>query len=290
MTSAAEQQLEHLVELRRWADARRVLRGALQETPDDPELHAAAARVELGAGRLDEAERSADAALALAPENRRARVVRFAVLRRQDRHAEAEEAILDLLREDPTSAGLLALYAWLMVETLHLEKARALVDEALRLDPSDPTAGNLDAILSIIEGRHDGAEARLAALLRDDPDGEEVIETLLHALVARQRFRATLPVARQLLRARPDDPGLAETVIELRAVTHWSSLPLWPIHRFGWTAVIGLWLAAAFGLRLASRAFPKATAVAAVAWLGYVAYSWIQPPLVRRWVRWRGVR
>lgn len=281
-------QVEHLLDVERFDDARRLLASPLREAPDDVELLYLAARVEHGARRYAEAEHWVAEVLGRAPEHTGARILRFQLLLKARRYAQAEQEVLSLLRERPEEALLYALYARLMLETLHVEKARALVDEALRLDPTLPLARILDALVSVVQGRLDGAKARVAELVRGSPDAEAVAWTLLAVLQSQHRYPEAFQVARELLRARPSDPQALEALIQLRAVTHWSSRPLWPLLRFGWGASMVLWVMATFGLMGVRRVAPRLGAVLGLGFLLYVIYSWVQPPLLRRWLRWRG--
>lgn len=280
--------IHHLIDVERWADARRELAGPLREAPEDPHLLFLAALVEHGAGRADEARRLVQETLARHPSHSGARHLNFRLLLAERRHVEAEQVVLELLREEPEEPFWYACYARLMLTTLHVAKARGLVDEALRLDPSDPSARLLDALVSVVEGRLDGAEARVAELVRDAPDGEAVARTLVVVLASRGRYAEVLEIARELLRVRPGDPDLVDVLVEMRAVTHWTSRPLLPFVRFGWGGVIALWAAAAFGLAALRPVAPALAGWLGTGYLAFVAYSWVHLPLLRRWLRWRG--
>ena len=76
-----------------------------------------------------------------------------------------------------------------------------------------------------------------------------------------------------------------DLVKQLRLVTHWSMLPLWPVVRFGWAGSVGIWLIAVIGLSALRRSDPALAGTVGIAVLVYVAYSWIWPPLLRRLMR-----
>jgi hypothetical protein len=61
--------------------------------------------------------------------------------------------------------------------------------------------------------------------------------------------------------------------------------PLWPVMRFGWTASVVIWLLAVFGLNALRRSDPELAGTVGLVFLGYVAYSWIWPPLLKRLLR-----
>ena len=130
------EQLERLLEVRRFHELRQLLQRAFAATPNDPHLHCIAARAALSVDDWDKAEEHVRAALASDPLHFEARVLHFVTAEHAKRYAEAERTITELIREQPANAALLALYAELMLTTMHLEKARALAVEALRRDPS----------------------------------------------------------------------------------------------------------------------------------------------------------
>lgn len=288
IAAAPVARIAHLIDVERWDDARRTLGEALRLAPDDVELLYLAARVESGDGKLDEAERLTDAVLARSPSHEATRELRFGLLCKRRRYAEAEAVILERLRESPEEARLFVAYARLMFTTLHLEKARALTDEALRLEPGSAPARLLDALLSVVEGRRDGARARLAELVREDPDGEAVTRTLFAVLVTERRYPAALEIARELLRLRPDDPDLVDALVELRSYTHWTSKPLWPLVRFRWAGLIAVWAGGAFGLAALRKIAPAVAGPLYLVYFAYVIYSWCHLALLQRWLRWRG--
>jgi hypothetical protein len=205
------------------------------------------------------------------------------------RFGEAEPAFLDLLREAPGNAGLLALYAQLMLFTANVEKASALVTEALRHEPDHRNARLVAVLVAIVSGKARTGGEQLADLVRQDPECERTARTLLLVLVEQHRHREALLVGQQLLRARPGDRGLVDMVIELRAHTHWVALPAWPLTRWGWAGAVGTWGVAILALGQLKRVSSTWAAILGVAYLVYVIYSWTHGPVLRRWLAWRGV-
>lgn len=290
--STVHLQIDRLLEVGRIREARELLQRAFGEHPGDPDLHVFAARIATRTGDLDEARRQLGRALAANPTHVGARAQLCDLEWTTKDYAAAELITTQLIREAPRNAALLAIYARLMLVTLHLEKARALVNEALRIDPNDETARLVDVLLSTVEGDRHRADAQLEDLVTDNPDGYDVATLLLMALIEQKRNREALALARQLLRASPDDDALVETVIELAVATHWLSWPLWPLQRFGWAASAFLWLGAAVFAQVGrSQGWPwEGAAAFASVYLGYVIYSWTYTPLMTRWVRSRGIR
>jgi predicted Zn-dependent protease len=278
-------QVERLLEVGRPSEARRLLAPALRERPDDPELLVLAARVEGASGAGAEARRLVGEALARDPRSFVGRLLHYGHLVADQRHADAEGVILELLREQPRNAALLVLYARLMLDALQLEKARALADEALRLAPDSSDARIVDTLLHVIAGDDERASARLAELIAEEPEASHVAWTAVLVLSNGHRPREALEVARSLLRATPGDPRIVETIVELRIQTHPLMLPYRPLQRWGWTASAVLWGAGVVGVRALAAVSPAAGLSFGGVWLAYVVGSWLVPPLLRRALR-----
>jgi tetratricopeptide (TPR) repeat protein len=282
--------IEQLIEIGRYAEARRLVERVLRETPADPDAHFYAARI---ARALDDelnARAHVEQALAADPTHFGARVVLYQVLCDAREHAEAEAVIQALIREDPEEPELFALYARLMLKTLHVDKAGRLADEALRLDPSNALARMQSVLVSIVRGERARTEDQLAELIKDDPEGTAAAATLFVALVEQRRHREALALGQQLLRAHPDNAHFVDALVELRAVTHWLMWPAYPLVRWGWGGSAFLWAGALvlFGVLRASGAGPIAGTLA-LAYIAYCVYTWVAPSLVRRWVAARGI-
>lgn len=281
-------QIDRLIEVGRHADADRLLAAAFAERPKDPDLHWLAARAALGRDDPAGAQDHLDQALASDPHHFGARFLSFAVAFDDERFVEAEAIVTGLIREYPADAELIAWYAQLMLKTLNLEKARALVDEAFARDPQDRVARRVDVLLLAIEGRAEDAGIRLEELIRGDPESLATARTLFLVLVERGRHREALEVGRQLLRVDPANADLVEALAELRAETHWIAIPAYPMRRFGWVGAAAVWGFGVLGAR-ATASWSTAWALTfLVVYLGYIVYTWVYPPLLKRWLLRKG--
>lgn len=277
-------QVAHLIERGRLDHAERMLADAIASWPDDVGNHVLAARIELERDDPDAARESIGRALAASPADREARLLLFRICCAQRALAEAEKVILELLHESPDDSSLYALYADLMLRSLHIDRAGALAAEALRLDPGNPVARVVQVLVNIIESRRAAARAELETLVRDDPNALYVAWSIVAVLQSEHRNREAMEVMRGILQADPNDPDALDGLVALRAASHWTMLPLWPLNRFGWAGSGGLW-AVAIGSLLLCRIFaPDLVGPVAGAYIVYVAYSWIWPPLLRRWL------
>ena len=287
--SELHEQVARLLEVGRAQEAGELLARALSESPESASIRVLSARVALLQGDVEEARTQVGRALSLEPTSFEARWLLYALERQADRHAQAEEVLTELLREYPEAPDLLAEYGSLMLETLHLEKARQLTDEALRLDPENRSARATDSLLALCEGNRERAGHRVAELIGDDPDSREAAYTLLAHLVEERRTREALELSQELLRIDPKNEHLLEAIVELRMATHPLALPLRPLQRFGWAGSAAIWFGAIVVLRWAGRAeVPWALPLAGL-YLAWVLYSWIYPPLMKRWLRARGL-
>lgn len=282
-------QVERLLDVERPADARRVLAPALLRHPDDADLLTLAARVEDDAEDKLESRRLVAEALRRDPDHFVARLLHYRHLLQDQRNAEAEEQILALLRERPASATLLSLYAQLMLETMHLDKARALVDEALRLDPEDDLAQVLDVLLAVVHGHDTAARDRLMRMVAQSPEARHVVWMAVTVLAARHDNRAALELAQALVRGAPNDQAALEVAVELRARTHPLAWPLWPVQRFGWYGSAGAWMVAVGGAQALRAWAPGALPVFLVVLITWLIYSWVVPSALRRHLKKRGI-
>lgn len=281
---AAAAQADALLDRRRIAPARQLLAQALREAPRHPALLFGLARAELLEDRHDAAREVLGQLLAVAPRHVGGRLLLFVAEMESNRLPQAELLILELLRESPQQAEFYAHYARLMLRGLNFDKASQLADEGLRLAPQSDTCLRARALCDLVVQRQPEPGAALNRLLAGDPHDLHTLRLVVIALVQAGRSREAHALARTLLRAQPDDPDLLGLVKALRMDTHWSLIPLRPLQRWGWGGSIALWVIALVGMQLVRRFAPEWSGPASVLLLGYVAYSWIWPPLLRRWM------
>lgn len=277
-----------LIDRGRSDQARQILPEAFAMDPDDFGNHWLAGRIALDLEDYDAAHSSVARALELQPSSIHARLLMFSVQRNSEQFPEAEQTILGLLRDNPDDGQLFGCYAELMLRTLHLDKAGALAAEALRLDPAESQARTVSLLVRIIEGDREGAVEELEKLVRDDPDTLQAAWGIIAVLQSEHRYGEALDVMRGILHSIPDDGSIVEAMVELRAASHWSVVPLWPLNRYDWLGSGMLW-AFAVGSFMLSRVYaPDLTGPLVTIYLVYVVYSWIWPPLLKRWLRSRG--
>jgi tetratricopeptide (TPR) repeat protein len=195
----------------------------------------------------------------------------------------AERALLDGLALAPQDPDLLCAYARLCLAAGQMDKAARLVDLAAAQAPDAAVVYSTRAQVAFARG--DDREAQrisreYVAAYPEDPAAHALLGT---ASAARGQVGEAYSGMRQAAAAAPGEQILAESALEMRIAQHPLLAPVRPIMRFG---PLKTWVAAIvviYGLR--ALGLPALAAVAAALWLLLCVYSWIVPPLVRRWMR-----
>lgn len=275
---------EELLDRRRIAQARSVLAEALAHDPQDATLLLQSARADYMQDEYASSRETLGSILETDPLHFGARWLLLIVLTEEGSLVEAEQLALSLLHEYPQSADLYAAYARVMLRALLLRKARELAVESLHLAPDNESALRAIALCDIIELRKGADSHALHKLLSENPEDQHTLSLMVAALAQAGRNREALRGAQELLRSNPDNPHWLNLTRELRIQTHWTMLPLWPLQRYGWSASIGLWIGGILLARLLGQVWPEGARVFTYAILAYALYSWVWPPLIRRWV------
>ena len=283
--AAIEHEARALVERHRYSQAQITLSRGLRDFPESIELQYLAAFIDYASEQPEQAMQGVRTLLSQAPQHYGARTLHAHLLQDAKQLPEAERVWIELLRDYPQSADCFAGYGELMLKTLNLEKARRLAQEGLRQSPEHTGCLYLAAMIDLIRNRSGAESQHLQRMLREHPEHARSALALVIALAARGNDRGALRIAQELLRNQPDSQHLLTLVRNLKARTHWTMLPLYPMRRWGWTAAIAITLLAIVGLSVGQRVLP-APALEALTWiwLGYVIYSWVWPRLLRRYI------
>jgi tetratricopeptide (TPR) repeat protein len=232
---------------------------------------------------FESAESTATSALKSNPEDPDLRSLLHHIYSAQKKYAESEKVIIDLIRDYPREARYFAFYARLMLETMHTDKAQRLAEEALRIEPEDISAMTVSILCDVINSKGEDVSDKLTKLVIEHPESEHTARSVLMVLIDRKNYKEALNVAQQLLRIDPSDEGMVNVIKELRIETHPTMLPLYPLIRWGWHASAVLWLAGIVMIRLSGQYLGEpATGILTLVWLGYIIYSWVYPPILRR--------
>lgn len=196
--------------------------------------------------------------------------------------AGAEEAILAALRLDPEDPENLSLYAHIVAADGQFEKARKLLERARMLDPENEAAMRMQSFLAAARG--DDREAllhsrELLAINPEDASAHRVAGSLLHR-------RGDVDNAASHLRTavviEPFEHGTAELARENRL---WRNPFMWPLRPLQRVGMAQMWIGAVAIMFIARRIAPPGVQLTiAVVWTVLCVYSWVVPPLVRRWI------
>ncbi|HTE41034.1 MAG TPA: tetratricopeptide repeat protein [Steroidobacteraceae bacterium] len=275
------EQIGALVERRRTAQARALIGDAIKQFPEDTRLLLQAAWVDYLDDKSEAAMASVRQILAREPDNGEAKQLLFELLVEREDLVEAERVVIDLLRVNPESAHLYGRYADVMLRALNVPKAAALAQEGLRYAPDDRECLAARTMCDFIQQGSKPSPA-LQQLLLEHPKSLRTLILVTVALEQRGQGSQAHQIAKEMLRAHPDNPHLVELVKHFRRTTHWSMLPLRPLQKYGWGASIGFWIVAVVGGRMIEKYSPQWALAFTVTVLTYVIYSWVWPPLFNK--------
>lgn len=207
-------------------------------------------------------------------------------LRAVGRLPEAEAVYLDGLSREPNEPDLLIGYAMTCLAAGQATKAAALVERAASAAPESTAVAAARAQVAFALGKDKEMLRHSKEALAADP--EDPAARALHGTSSmltgdpRSSYQSLAAAAA----ANPGDPDLREAARDARLANHPLMLPLRP---FQLVNPLVVWIGAVaiiYGLRAAGLR-PLAV-VAAIAWFGFCIYSWVAPPLLRRWLnrRW----
>jgi len=125
-------------EMRRNADAERVLREALERFPEEGELHYSLGLLLAEEQHLSDAADALARAADLLPQRARVRYNLALALQHLGRHAEAEAALLRAREVDPRDPGILHAVAVFYVQQGDWERARTYAQQLVALAPGAP--------------------------------------------------------------------------------------------------------------------------------------------------------
>jgi len=287
MTDSLQQtiaEIDALLERRRTGQVRVRLKGVLAEHPNDWRLLLQAACVDYLDRHFDAAMATLQQVLAQAPHSESARALLFDLQLEKNELVAAEQVVVELLRERPQAAHYYARYAEVMIRAMQLQKARALCQEGLKYHADDPGCLAAVSLCDLIERPRGATSHALQQLLVHHPQWLRTLVLVVITLHDRGDYNGASRIAQELVRAQPDNTDIVQLAAELKATTHWSLLPLWPLRRWGWGGSIALWLLGIVAVQTFAHSNSVAAGILGFCILGYALYSWVWPPILRRWV------
>jgi Flp pilus assembly protein TadD len=274
-----------------WRGAIDLLRRALAIDPDHARAHAMLALALLGARRLAGAEIEHRLALALDGNEPFCHYAAAAVLRAQRKLDEAWEHCEVALQADSTDADVHVLAAGIRELRGEASEARALLVQALALEPAHAGALTRLARLELDAHRYEEAARYIGEALRARPDDQDAhVVAGLIALVRGDEAGAE-DHARFALNQDATDRDALQLWAAIKARRSWTLGLWWRVNAWislrsegGQLAVlIGSFVAVQVAIILAAAAdLELVEKVLSWGWLGFCAYTWIAPGLFKR--------
>ncbi|MEH1125547.1 hypothetical protein [Micromonospora sp. CPCC 206061] len=199
----------------------------------------------------------------------------------------AERALLDGLALAPQDVELLCTYADVCAANGQTDKAAKLVERAAALRPEAPIVYATRIQVAYASGDDKGAQRMSREFVAAHPEHPAAHALLGGTSAIRGQVDTAYEGYRQAAATMPTEQAFAESALELRIARHPLMLPLRPTLRFGALKTWAVAAAMIFGLRAIGQ--PVLSAIVGLLWLVFCVYSWVVPPLLRRWMRrnWR---
>ena len=197
----------------------------------------------------------------------------------------AEQALLAALRLEPDDADLMADYAMVLAEAGQDDKANRVLARAAQIDPEAGTVLRARAFVALARGDDKSAVREARQALARDPHSIHAHALLGVSSLQRGEAATGLRASRRAAAGALGNESISSLAREARLQAHWTQIPLRVITRFGQAQV---WIAGVVLLMLAAFVLPDAAAgVVILGWVTFCVYTWVAPPLLRLWARWR---
>lgn len=206
------------IDTKNYDRARQVLRTALSQWPDEPDLLASNALLELRLQNYKSAETSASAALAVSPHHPRATNTRVYALQGLGYRDGAVAAALRAVHDFPHESWSHHTYAKILLDCKRFTEALPAVEEGLRLRPNDDNLLNLRG--AVLQGlrRFKEAEADYRAALAVNPENPWAMMNLAQRREDRGRLGKALAGHLGVARIDPTDDHKARDRVGLVVV------------------------------------------------------------------------
>lgn len=268
------------INLGRYERALELLQTALAENPENGSLLLLAASCYYGISQYDEAEKFCLEAM----ENGEVDTASYALLGRiyfqKNLFVESEKNFLESLRLNPNQASVLANYGYLMLATGHRQKAKRLIDEALRIDPEDETALHFAFYYYVVTNKKHDQTATLSKYWTVSDDEVPKLVKAGTVEMYNNNYKAARNYFREAFVLEPTDKDILKVLKELDREAHPLYLPQRIIRKLG--GPIPVWIGftvVLFGLRWLK--FETAFLVWAVLYLVLCIATYITPSLYK---------
>lgn len=196
----ANEKLNLLIDLGKYAEAEKVAREAISAEPDWASGYTHLARVLVSSGRPEEAEAAARLGVQKAPADAWAHDILGHVLARQERYKLALPEALEAIRLDPAWAGARRTHAWILSCLERYADTVAAAEAGLRLEPTDWQLMRHKGWALYQLGRFADAEELVKAARRENPNKAtfpNILGCVRLAQANQARLRPSLPLYRE---------------------------------------------------------------------------------------------
>lgn len=170
----------------------------------------------LQSGQRARAEKAANAAVALTPDNADAHVVLATVLHNTGRPREAEHHYVECLRLRPYHVRALTNLGLLKLNAGQATEAVAALETAVKVSPTSTESQHLLARAYGLGGQVEKSLETFERLLKDASHDVEVLTGYARALIAAGRAEEAVKMLRRAEAIDPDHPGIAPLLAQAR--------------------------------------------------------------------------
>jgi tetratricopeptide (TPR) repeat protein len=132
-------------------------------------------------------------------------IAKVQILMQQNRFADAEEMVKDLLRQDTTNVMYLALLAETQMHQDRFEVAEKIINDAIGLAPDDAHLYYMKARVDVENDKYDDAEANLQRAISLAPEISGYVAYLGHLKLLRKQYQQALELADRALELDAED-------------------------------------------------------------------------------------
>jgi len=263
--------ISHYMGMGRYQQAINLIYESLAVNPEEGYLHYRLGLCHYYLDQLEEAELQLANALSFGFDREIIMEVQGHLCVEAGRWQEAEEAYLEVLRENPNDASVHAAYAYLMMKTGHQKKADQLLAAALRLDPDNAQALRYRFMFAD-KTREEKVEVLERYMHSTDSDTAKLIQLGLDCLYTNRYSRAREHF-RQAYLLDPTNQNLLEVMKSFDRDFHPLLAPLRVVGLIGGPGV--MWVIG-IGSIMGTRAmgWDKASLIVGGIYLLFVIYSW----------------
>lgn len=237
MEAEKRQEVLHYVQLQQYKKAQELIKLSLRTAPNDGEALYLLATCFNDSGRFSEA---LDCALdCLRTEGSNFAFSNSAALNsllgaiylNLGEYRKSEEHYLESLRQEPNNASCMSKYALLLMMAGHYEKAQALLTEAKRIDPLNQSVKLMENEINFIYSKE-----KNKAFAPDLQGGDISIDELIllgNNCIDRQQYKAAKEYFRQAFLMQPENEGICSVLNDLEKQTSLWMLPMRALDKIG---------------------------------------------------------